>query len=161
VYNFGKNGNILHFFQLGVIFVYYHIYHNIYILYWCIISMFMFLNDPATFYWIFYPLVQSTNIYYTILQGQIQDFKLGGGVHLKKLGRAEEGAKYFWVFRVKNLFPILWGACAGCTPPGSAPALHDIWYITIWSCSHSSCDLLLFFRWLKNILVELQILFLK
>jgi hypothetical protein len=32
-----------------------------------------------------------------------QDFKLGrGGAHLKKLRRAEGGAKMFGVFRVKN-----------------------------------------------------------
>ena len=35
-------------------------------------------------------------------QGRIQDFKLGGGAHLKKLRRAEGGAKMFEVFRVKN-----------------------------------------------------------
>ena len=35
-------------------------------------------------------------------QGRIQDFKLGGGAHLKKLRRAEGGAKFFGVFRVKN-----------------------------------------------------------
>ena len=48
-------------------------------------------------------------------QGRIQDFKLGGGAHLKKLRRAEGGAKIFGVFRVKNhdftpknhIFPIL------------------------------------------------------
>ena len=34
-------------------------------------------------------------------QGRIQDFKLGGA-HLKKLRRAEGGAKNFEVFRVKN-----------------------------------------------------------
>ena len=34
-------------------------------------------------------------------QGRIQDFKLGGA-HLKKLRRAEGGAKNFGVFRVKN-----------------------------------------------------------
>ena len=34
-------------------------------------------------------------------QGWIQDFKLGGA-HLKKLRRAEGGAKIFGVFRVKN-----------------------------------------------------------
>ena len=33
--------------------------------------------------------------------GRIQDFKLGGA-HLKKLRRAEGGAKTFGVFRVKN-----------------------------------------------------------
>ena len=50
-------------------------------------------------------------------QGRIQDFKLGGA-HLKKLRRAEGGAKIFGVFRVKNhdftpknlIFPILGGA---------------------------------------------------
>ena len=36
-----------------------------------------------------------------IIQGRIQDFKLGGA-HLKKLRRAEGGAKIFGVFRVKN-----------------------------------------------------------
>jgi hypothetical protein len=35
------------------------------------------------------------------VQGRIQDFKLGG-VHFKKLRRAEGGAKIFGVFRVKN-----------------------------------------------------------
>ena len=35
------------------------------------------------------------------IQGRIQDFKLGG-VHLKKLRRAEGGTKNFEVFRVKN-----------------------------------------------------------
>jgi hypothetical protein len=35
-------------------------------------------------------------------QGRIQDFKLGGGAHLKKLRRAEGAAKIFGVFRVKN-----------------------------------------------------------
>ena len=35
------------------------------------------------------------------MQGQIQDFKLGGA-HLKKLRRAEGGTKNFGVFRVKN-----------------------------------------------------------
>ena len=34
-------------------------------------------------------------------QGRIQDFKLGGA-HLKKLHRAEEGAKNVGVFRMKN-----------------------------------------------------------
>jgi hypothetical protein len=35
------------------------------------------------------------------MQGRIQDFKLGGA-HLKKLRRAEGGAKIVGVFRVKN-----------------------------------------------------------
>ena len=57
-------------------------------------------------------------------QGRIHDFKLGGA-QLKKLRRAEGGAKIFGVFRVKNhdftpnnhIFPILGGARAGCVPP--------------------------------------------
>ena len=61
-------------------------------------------------------------------QGRIQDFKLGGGAHLKKLRRAEGGAKIFWVFRVKNhdftqtnhIFSNLGGGAP--PPPGSAPA---------------------------------------
>ena len=36
------------------------------------------------------------------LQGRIQDFKLGGGAHLKKSSRVERGAKMFGVFPVKN-----------------------------------------------------------
>jgi hypothetical protein len=36
------------------------------------------------------------------IQGRIQDFKLGGA-HLKKIQRAEGGAKIFGVFRVKNI----------------------------------------------------------
>jgi hypothetical protein len=52
-----------------------------------------------------------------LMQGRIQDFKLGGGAQLKKLRRAEGGAKIFGVFRVKNhdftpknhIFPILGG----------------------------------------------------
>jgi hypothetical protein len=35
------------------------------------------------------------------MQGRIQDFKLGWA-HLKKMRRAEGGAKFFRVFRVKN-----------------------------------------------------------
>jgi hypothetical protein len=37
-----------------------------------------------------------------MFQGRIQDFKVGGGAHLKKLRRAEGGANIFGVFRVKN-----------------------------------------------------------
>ena len=43
------------------------------------------------------------------------------GANLKKLRRAEGGAKNFGVFRVKNpkiiFFPILGGARTGCAPP--------------------------------------------
>ena len=67
-------------------------------------------------------------------QGRIQDFKLGGA-HLKKLRRAEGGAKNFGVFRVKNhdftqkniiFFSNFRGAHAGCVPPGSAPAFDKL-----------------------------------
>ena len=52
------------------------------------------------------------------MQGRIQDFKLGGGAHLKKLRRVEGGAKMFGVFGVQNhdftpknhIFPILGSA---------------------------------------------------
>jgi hypothetical protein len=37
-----------------------------------------------------------------IIQGWIQDFKLGVGAHFKKLRRAEGSVKIFGVFRVKN-----------------------------------------------------------
>jgi hypothetical protein len=40
-------------------------------------------------------------LYRLIMQGRIQEIKLGGA-HLKKLRRAEGGAKIFGVFRVKN-----------------------------------------------------------
>ena len=33
---------------------------------------------------------------YDKVQGRIQDFKLGGGAHLKKLHRAEGGTNNFW-----------------------------------------------------------------
>ena len=41
------------------------------------------------------------SLFICVYQGRIQDFKLGGA-HLKKLRRAEGGAKIFEVFRVKN-----------------------------------------------------------
>jgi hypothetical protein len=65
------------------------------------------------------------------LRWRIKDIKLGGGAHLKKLRRAEGGAKIVGVFRVKNhdftpknhIFSNFMGARAGCAPAGSAPAL--------------------------------------
>ena len=47
-------------------------------------------------------LTKSVFSIHVLMQGRIQDFKLGGGAHLKKLRRAEEGAKILGVFRVKN-----------------------------------------------------------
>ena len=50
------------------------------------------------------------------MQGRIQDFKLGE-THLKKLRRAEGGAKIFGVFRVKNhdftLKNLIFSDCGG------------------------------------------------
>ena len=43
-----------------------------------------------------------TSISVSPIQGRIQDFKLGGGVYLRKLRRAEGGTKIFGVFHVKN-----------------------------------------------------------
>jgi hypothetical protein len=63
-------------------------------------------------------------------QGRIQDFKLGGGAHLKKMRRAEGGANFFLIFRVKNhdftpknhIFFNFKGGARRVRPPGSAPA---------------------------------------
>ena len=65
------------------------------------------------------------------MQGRIQDFKLRGA-HLKKLHRAEGGAKNLGVFRVKNhdltpknrIFSNSRGARAGCAPPPLDPPLQ-------------------------------------
>jgi hypothetical protein len=45
--------------------------------------------------------IQYNTVISILMQGRIQDFKLGGA-HLKKSLRAEGGAKIFGVFRVKN-----------------------------------------------------------
>ena len=73
---------------------------------------------------------------YNSIQGRIQDFKLGGGAHLKKLRRTEGGTKMFGVFRVKNhdftpknhIFFNFRGALAGCAPrrPWIRPCSHHI-----------------------------------
>ena len=59
-------------------------------------------------------------------QRWIQGFKLGGGAHLKKLRRAEGGAKNFGVFRVKNhdFTPknLIFSNFRGARAPGSGPA---------------------------------------
>ena len=71
-------------------------------------------------------------------------FQVTGGAHLKKLRRAEGGAKIVGVFRVKNhdftpknhISSNFSGACAGCAPTGSAPGsqhvvfyIHGAWYL--------------------------------
>ena len=58
-------------------------------------------------------------------------FQVMGWAHLKKLRRAEGGAKVFGVFRVKNheftpknhIFSNFRGARQCAPPPGSAPGL--------------------------------------
>ena len=61
------------------------------------------LNEVINFYW--------------LIQGRIQDFKLGGA-YLKKLRRAEGGANIFGVFRVKNHdFMPKKSYFFGCAPP--------------------------------------------
>jgi hypothetical protein len=72
-------------------------------------------------------------------QGRIQDFKLGGGAHLKKLRRVGGGVQIVGVFRVKNhdftpknhiCFPILGGGGGdGCAPPWIRPWERNILYI--------------------------------
>ena len=59
-----------------------------------------------------------------LVQGRIQDFKLGGA-HFKKLCRAEGGAKIVGVFRKKNhditpknhILSNFWGRAPGASPP--------------------------------------------
>jgi hypothetical protein len=78
-----------------------------------------------------YSFIYHRQYFYRPNQGRIHDFKLGGA-HLKKLRRAEGGAKNFGVFRGKNhdftpkkiiFCPILGGARrVRPPPPGSAPA---------------------------------------
>ena len=67
------------------------------------------------------------------IQGRFQDFKLGGvgrWAHIKKLRRAEGGAKMFGVFRVKNhdfmpknhiFFQFFLGGGGGGGEPGASP----------------------------------------
>jgi hypothetical protein len=45
--------------------------------------------------------IKRKHMYTYKTQGRIQDFKLGMGAYLKKLRRAEGGAKIVGVFRVK------------------------------------------------------------
>ena len=72
------------------------------------------------------------------MQGRIQDFKQEGA-HLKKLRRAEGGAKIVGVFRLKNhdftpknhIFSNFRGARAGCVPhppPPPSPWIRP-WYV--------------------------------
>jgi hypothetical protein len=59
-------------------------------------------NNYSDLMLLVYDYNNHTQKFYDCIQGQIHDSKLGGGVHLKKLRRAEGGAKIFGVFRVKN-----------------------------------------------------------
>ena len=72
------------------------------------------------------------------IQGRIQDFKVGGGAHLKKLRRAEGDANIFGVFRVKNnnftqkinIFSNFRGGARRIRPPPLNPPLIYQPYIT-------------------------------
>jgi hypothetical protein len=73
-------------------------------------------------------------IFQLYFEGRIQDFKLGGA-HLKKLRRAEGGAKILGVFRVENhdftpknhIFSNFKGeGRAGCPPPLNPPLNYCI-----------------------------------
>jgi len=55
------------------------------------------LTSKSCIYKYITEMSQNANDY----QGRIQDFKLGGA-HLRKSRRAEGGAKFVWVFRVKK-----------------------------------------------------------
>ena len=59
-------------------------------------------NNYSDLMLLVYDYNNHTQKFYDCIQGRIQDSKLGGGVHLKKLRRAVGGAKIFGVFRVKN-----------------------------------------------------------
>ena len=54
----------------------------------------------SLFVFLYIELSVLVRLTFLIDQGRIQDFKLGGA-YLKKLRRAEGGAKIFWVFRVR------------------------------------------------------------
>jgi hypothetical protein len=77
-------------------------------------------------------------------QGRIQDFKIGGA-HLKKLRRAEGGAKIFGVYRVKNndftpknhIFSNFRGGARRVRPPPLNPPLL-VYYFVRWVFVHVS-----------------------
>ena len=79
--------------------------------------------------------MQSVHLWGNI-QGRIQDFQLGGA-HLKKLRRAEGGAKNLGVFRVKNhdftpknlIFSNFRGGARRVRPPPPGPAPDIIVFI--------------------------------
>ena len=71
------------------------------------------------------------------LQGRIQDFKLGGGGALRKIGPSGGRRENFGVFRMKNhdftqknhIFSNFRGAAPGAPPPpppGSAPGFRQL-----------------------------------
>jgi hypothetical protein len=92
----------------------------------------LYVKGRLIYKWLFFSLKLE------LLQGRIQDFKLGG--NLKNLHRAEGGVKIFGVFRVKNhdfmpknhIFSNFRGACARCTPAGSAPVLDEYFSTARW-----------------------------
>ena len=73
----------------------YHIYYFTFKLYFFIIHFFVTLNIQTNFGFIV--CYDIDNVHIEVNQGRIQDFKLGG-THLKKLRRAEGGAKILGYF---------------------------------------------------------------
>ena len=79
------------------------------------------------------------------MQGRIQDFKLGGA-HLKKMRRAEGGAKILGIFRVKNhdftpknhIFSNFRGGARRVRPPGSALDMYYLMYKFILADLHKN-----------------------
>jgi hypothetical protein len=85
-------------------------------------------------HWVGFLVWQAPYKKYIVLlyQGRIQDFKLGGGAHLKKLRWAERGTKFlgYFVWKItilrqkKSHFFAIWGgACAGCAAPWIRPCI--------------------------------------
>jgi hypothetical protein len=74
-------------------------------------------------------------------------FQVRGGAHLKKLCRAEGGAKIFGVFRVKNhdfmpknhIFSNFRGGAHRVHPPLDPPLLVHFWVILNRECTQRRC----------------------
>ena len=74
---------------------------------------------------IFARLIDNLQQFEMYIPGADPGFQVRGGAQLEKLRRAEGGAKFFWVFRVKNhdftpknhIFSNFRGTRAECAPP--------------------------------------------
>ena len=100
---------------------------------------FCFVNGPICFQNITIRCFLAFYYYYfffrdALISGADPRFQVRGGVHLKKMHRAEGGAKIFGVFRVKDhdftpknhIFSNFRGGGRRCAPtPGSAPTIDQ------------------------------------